>query len=469
MRLNRRQAISSAAALSASASIATQSLLAAETPDFKFNYVLASCMYGYNNVWEIIPEVARTGAAAIDLWPKIHGSQREQVDEIGVETFSTFIKRWQVELGCITQYKLGPFALEDEMRLARKLGCKLIVTGARGPRGLKGGELKSAVAEFIEKMKPHVAVAEETGVTIAIENHDNNLMESVDSIKWFHELSPSNNLKIAFAPYHLPQDSMLLAQLIRDTGSSIAMFYAWQHGKGALDSLSVEDQHLQMPGRGDLDFEPIVEALKDIRYDGWTEIFMHPGKRGTPIQESIQGVTYEINRSRDYLESCLKATEKTSPKQLASGEGKANMSDTNQEKQAIVRGDFNQLNPREAYVILNQGTEPPGPGGYTMTKDPGTYICRQCNAALYRSDDKFESHCGWPSFDDEIENAVTRRPDPDGLRVEIICSNCDGHLGHVFQGEGFTQKNTRHCVNSISMRFIKKGDDIPPMIVKTEK
>ena len=247
------------------------------------------------------------------------------------------------------------------------------------------------------------------------------------------------------------------------------MFYAWQHGKGALDSLSVEDQHLQMPGRGDLDFEPIVEALKDIRYDGWTEIFMHPGKRGTPIQESIQGVTYEINRSRDYLESCLKATEKTSPKQLASGEGKANMSDTNQEKQAIVRGDFNQLNPREAYVILNQGTEPPGPGGYTMTKDPGTYICRQCNAALYRSDDKFESHCGWPSFDDEIENAVTRRPDPDGLRVEIICSNCDGHLGHVFHGEGFTQKNTRHCVNSISMRFIKKGDDIPPMIVKTEK
>ena len=469
MQLNRRQAISSAAALSASASIATQSLLAAETPDFKFNYVLASCMYGYNNVWEIIPEVARTGAAAIDLWPKIHGSQREQVDEIGVETFSTFIKRWQVVLGCITQYKLGPFALEDEMRLARKLGCKLIVTGARGPRGLKGGELKSAVAEFIEKMKPHVAVAEETGVTIAIENHDNNLMESVDSIKWFHELSSSNNLKIAFAPYHLPQDSMLLAQLIRDTGSSIAMFYAWQHGKGALDSLSVEDQHLQMPGRGDLDFEPIVEALKDIRYDGWTEIFMHPGKRGTPIQESIQGVTYEINRSRDYLESCLKATEKTSPKQLASGEGKANMSDTNQEKQAIVRGDFNQLNPREAYVILNQGTEPPGPGGYTMTKDPGTYICRQCNAALYRSDDKFESHCGWPSFDDEIENAVTRRPDPDGLRVEIICSNCDGHLGHVFQGEGFTQKNTRHCVNSISMRFIKKGDDIPPMIVKTEK
>ncbi len=131
--------------------------------------------------------------------------------------------------------------------------------------------------------------------------------------------------------------------------------------------------------------------------------------------------------------------------------------------------EYNPLDRAAAYVILNQGTEPPGPGGYTMTKDPGTYVCRQCNAALYRSDDKFESHCGWPSFDDEIDGAVKRRRDADGFRVEIVCANCDGHLGHVFQGERFTPKNTRHCVNSISMKFIPKGKPLPPKLVIDKK
>ena len=134
--------------------------------------------------------------------------------------------------------------------------------------------------------------------------------------------------------------------------------------------------------------------------------------------------------------------------------------------QATTTGDYNPLNDNEAYVILRAGTEPPGPGGYTLTKDPGTYLCRQCNAMLYHAKDKFESHCGWPSFDDEIEGAVTRRPDPDGRRTEIVCANCDGHLGHVFLGERMTAKNTRHCVNSISMKFIPEGQEIPAKIIK---
>ena len=269
---------------------------------FELDYILASCMYGTLPLAEIVPEVKRIGSERIDIWPRVHGNQREQVESMGNAAFAALLATHGVGLGISTRFDLGPFGLEEEMAFAQEFGASLIVTGSTGPKELAGEELRAAVSDFAEALKPHIAAAEKHGITISIENHSSALIESPDSMRWLIEFTDSPHLGIALAPYHLPDDAELVAQLIADLGQGLALFYAWQHGMGCHEKLPKEQELMQLPGRGTLDFAPILAALKRINYSGWTEIFMHPVPRGIPILDSTADVTGEINRARHYLD-----------------------------------------------------------------------------------------------------------------------------------------------------------------------
>jgi sugar phosphate isomerase/epimerase len=291
--------------LSVAALSPTKALLAERSP-FQLRYIVASCLYGEMPLAEILPEIRKTGSEFIDIWPRKHGNQREQMDEMGHDQFASLLRQHKIKLGIITRYDLGPFKLQPEMAVLKKLGGKMIVCAGSGPKNLGGSELKSAVKQFVEEMQPHIAAAEEAGITIAIENHGNNLIDSPDSLKWLAEFAPSKHIGIALAPYHLPDNAETVANLIRALGKKSVHFYAWQHGMGCTVKLPKEQELMQMPGRGKLDFVPILKALKEINYSGWTSIFMHPVPRGIPILETAADVTAEINRARNYLDGCLK-------------------------------------------------------------------------------------------------------------------------------------------------------------------
>ncbi|MEA1949809.1 MAG: sugar phosphate isomerase/epimerase [Planctomycetota bacterium] len=273
---------------------------------FSLNYILASSMYGTIRLEEILPQVAKTGAACIDIWPRGHADQREQIEAMGHDRFAELLKKNNVRLGMSTCYNLGPFRLQDEMRFVKKFDGKLLICGSAGPRNPVGAECKRAVKQFVEKMKPHTAAAEELGLTIGIENHANALINTPDSLRYLADLADSPGLGIALAPYHLPQDPKLIAELIEHLGPKLVHFYAWQHGKGCHKKLPKQQELEQMPGRGSMDFGPLLAALKKIGYSRWTEIFMHPVPRGIPILDTTAQVTEEINRARRYLDGLVK-------------------------------------------------------------------------------------------------------------------------------------------------------------------
>lgn len=297
---NRRRFLQSLSALAAAPA------LAAETP-WKLNYMLASSMYGSLPLTEILPEVKKGGATAIELWPKKHGTQREELDAIGHDKFAEMLKEQGIGFGGTTRYDLGPFKLTEEIGIVKKLGGKFIVSGGSGEwKNVTPEQLKANVKGFVEKMKPHAALAAENGVEIGIENHVNNLIDTPDSLRWLaDDIRNIPGIGIALAPYHLPQDTKLLADLIRHIDQKMTMFYAWEHGMGCSKPMPKEEELQQMPGRGPLDWKPLLQALKEVKFTGPTEVFMHPTPRGIPIMPTLAESTAEIVRGKNHLDAIV--------------------------------------------------------------------------------------------------------------------------------------------------------------------
>lgn len=279
---------------------------AAQRETLSLRYVLSSALFGEMPLDVILPEVAKTGCEAIDIWCRPHGNQREQIAEMGDEAFAALLTKHRVKLGVSTRYPLGPFGLGDEMKWMKKFGGGIVVTGSGGPSEPSGPDAKKAVLAFLEKMKPHVAAAEENGVTIAIENHNRQLLHHPDSLRYFAELNRSTHLGVALAPHHLHPWIEQLPALIRALGAKqIPFMYFQEHSEGIFKKVPKEIELRQLPGfDGGLDYRPIIKALADIRYTGLVEIFMHPTPRGIPILPTLPEITAAINRSRDYLGRC---------------------------------------------------------------------------------------------------------------------------------------------------------------------
>lgn len=287
----------------------TASPLIAEQDKFRIRYILSSAMYGYMPLESILPQVTLTGSEAIDVWCKVHGNQREQIDKMGHNVAKNLLAKHKVKAAVFTRYPLGPFGLVDEMRKIHKnFDAEIIVCGTTGPSEVKGKEAKKVVSEFLEKMKPHVSVAEELGMTIAVENHSRQFLYHPDSLQYFAELNSSKNLGVALAPHHLHRFQDQIPAIIRDLGNAnIPFMYFQEHSDGMSKKTSKEIEMRQMPGfGGGLDYKPILRALKDIKYDGYCEIFMHPVPRGIPILPTIEEISKAINKSREYIESSLK-------------------------------------------------------------------------------------------------------------------------------------------------------------------
>jgi sugar phosphate isomerase/epimerase len=272
-----------------------------------WKHLLASALYGDLPLAQVLPEVAATGSLGLDIWCKPHGSQREDMDSMGLDTAVALFEKHKVRLVCSTRYGLGPFGLTEEMKMLKRFGGELLVTGARGPKNVVGGEAKAAIQAFLEQLQPHADAAGALGLKLAIENHSDSLLSTPDSIRAWAELNRHPAVGIAFAPHHLHQQIQEMPALIRDLGAANLPFvYLQEYGIGAKQKVEKSVELQQLPGYGTLDYGPIFGALADVGFHGWLEIFMHPTPRGIPVVEGgASAVTKVVRKSREHIDRLI--------------------------------------------------------------------------------------------------------------------------------------------------------------------
>ena len=276
--------------------------------NFGLRYVLSSAMFGDLPVASVLAEAGKTGCESVDIWRKRHATHREQIEEMGDESFQKLLQTHKTKMAVSTCYPLGAFGQDDELRWVMKNGGSLTVCGSgrMGDSDPVGQEAKRQVKIFFEKLKPHYELAAELGVTMAIENHKNSMLSSPDSMRYFHELNPSKHVGIAFAPHHLHDAVDEIPKLIRELGDQqIPFIYFQEYHQSSKVKMPKVAELKQMPGFGSLDYVPILAALRDIKFSGLAEIFMHPMPRGIPMLPTASEITWVINQSRAYLGDCL--------------------------------------------------------------------------------------------------------------------------------------------------------------------
>lgn len=273
--------------------------------DFRLRYVLSTNQYGALPISDIVPEVTSAGYEGLDVWAGRWGNQREQIDALGHDRFSAILKQHGVRVSCYTCMHPGFAKSEPHLRAMLKFGGDMIVAGfpnqGKDSNKLRGAELRAGIRKSMEQLKAIIAVSGELGVTLAIENHLNGLLETPDGVRILAEECKEKHVGISFAPFHLPQDAALLGRLTDDVAPKIFYYYAWQYGDGSGD-LAPSRQKQQLPGVGPLDFKPMLAALKKHQFSGYTSIFMHPTPRGSPLQSEVKLVTAELDKSRAFLD-----------------------------------------------------------------------------------------------------------------------------------------------------------------------
>ncbi len=306
--MTRRSVIRNLGVLAAGGCVSAKTSCAQTPGKWELNYVLSSAMYGDFSVSEILPEVEKTGSVGIDIWRKPHGTQREQITEMGDDKFQALLNKTGAKFTMSSCYPLGPFGQDDELRWVAKNGGRMTMASSRrmGEIDPVGEEAKKQVKAFFEKLKPHYELAEELGVTMVIENHKKSMLSSPDSIRYFAEFNPSKNVGIGFAPHHLYDAVDDIPALIEDCGKeNLPFIYFQEFHKSSKEAMPDEAHWKQLPGFGTLDYKPILAALKKIDFSGVAELFGHPVPRGIPMSDSVASITDKINFSRKHIADLL--------------------------------------------------------------------------------------------------------------------------------------------------------------------